>query len=187
MPGQVLLQRHARGARRPRLLPGPVFSSIAIDDSFDSDEEEGDDQGYEEEEEAGAGGPDPPESVFLVESGGELDKVNLLYATFSCDEIDEGFVQKMDFSTRRWRDVGDLGGRTFLLSPLYFGASSCSGGHGGGLQQDRVYFVNPRRKEMQVFNVKIQTRCSALMKLRHVTKRSGCFLLLASPIHRGCF
>ena len=138
--------------------PGPVFSSIAIDDSFDSDEEEGDDQGYEEEEEAGAGGPDPPESVFLVESGGELYKVNLLYATFSCDQIDQGFVQRMDFSARRWRHVGDLGGRTFLLSRSYFGvgASSCSAG--GGLQQDCVYFLaNPRRKEMQVFNVKEDT------------------------------
>ena len=133
--------------------PGPVLSSIAIDDRFDSEDD--DDQGYEE---VGGLNPALPESVFLVESGGELYKVNLLYATFSCDQIDQGFVQRMDFSARRWRHVGDLGGRTFLLSRSYFGvgASSCSAG--GGLQQDCVYFLaNPRRKEMQVFNVKEDT------------------------------
>ncbi|RLN23539.1 hypothetical protein C2845_PM07G31760 [Panicum miliaceum] len=131
--------------------PGPVFSSIAIDDSFESEDEDDDQGGYEEE-----GGPNPGEQVFLVESGGDLYMVNLLYATWSSDQIVEGFVQRMDFSTRRWGDVGDLGGRTFLLSRFYFGAS-CSGGEGGGLQQDCVYLVNPRRKEMQVFNVKEDT------------------------------
>lgn len=111
--------------------PGPVFSSIAIDDSFEPEDEEDDDQGYEEE---GGHGLNPGAQVFLVESGSDLYMVSLLYATPSRDQIDEGFVQKMDFSTRRWRDVGDLGGRTFLLSLFYFGVSCSGGGESGGLQ-----------------------------------------------------
>ncbi|CAL4974386.1 unnamed protein product [Urochloa decumbens] len=129
--------------------PDPVFTSIAIDNSYESEDDE--------EDEEYSGGPNPGASVFLVESGDELYRVKLLYATLSHDEIDEGFVQKMDFSARRWRDVGDLCGRTFLLSSFYFGASCYGGGGESGLRQDCVYFVNTYRKEMQIFNVKEDT------------------------------
>ncbi|CAO1942685.1 unnamed protein product [Urochloa humidicola] len=118
--------------------PGPVFTSIAIDDSYES----GDDEEYYNDQECKDDGPNPGALDFLVESGEELYRVVLLYATISHDEIDEGFVQKMDFSARRWRDVDDLGGRTFLVSSFYFGAS-CNGGGESGLRQDCVYFVNP--------------------------------------------
>ncbi|CAO2182019.1 unnamed protein product [Urochloa humidicola] len=132
--------------------PDPVFTSIAIDDD-DSYESE-DDEGCYEDEGYNSSGPNPGASDFLVESGDELYRVTLLYATMSRDRIHQGFVQKMDFSARRWRDVDHLGGRTFLLSSFYFGASC----YGGGLRQDCVYFVNPyNKKEMQVFNVKEDT------------------------------
>ncbi|CAL4946093.1 unnamed protein product [Urochloa decumbens] len=129
--------------------PDPVFTSIAIDDSYESGDDE---EGHHEDEEYR---PNPGALGFLVESGDELYSVTLLFASLSSNKIDEGFVQKMDFSARRWRGVHDLGGRTFLVSSFYFGAS-CYGGGESGLRQDCVYFLNPY-KEMQVFNVKEDT------------------------------
>lgn len=53
------------------------------------------------------------------------------------DEIDRCCVHRMDFSTLRWCNVRDLGGRAFLLSRFYFGAS-CSAGGEHGLLPDRT-------------------------------------------------
>ncbi|KAJ1286686.1 hypothetical protein BS78_03G370900 [Paspalum vaginatum] len=98
--------------------PDPVFSSIAIDDSYESEDDDEEEEHYEDN------GPQPP---------------------------------KMDFAKRRWRDVDDLEGRMFLLSLFYFGASCAISAESSGLQQDCVYIVSPRRKEMQALNVKEDT------------------------------
>ncbi|WVZ67795.1 hypothetical protein U9M48_016827 [Paspalum notatum var. saurae] len=134
--------------------PDPVFSSIPIDDSYESDDDDNDQEEYYEDN-----GPQPPVSVFLVESGDELYMVNLIYDDLPRmdSKISEGFVQKMDFAKRRWRDVDDLGGRTFLLSLFYFGASCAISAESGGLRQDCIYIVSLRRKEMQALNVKEDT------------------------------
>uniref|UniRef100_A0A0D9VZQ6 KIB1-4 beta-propeller domain-containing protein n=1 Tax=Leersia perrieri TaxID=77586 RepID=A0A0D9VZQ6_9ORYZ len=80
--------------------------------------------------------------VFLVESKGELYMVSLVYG-FSCDMIDsETRVYKMDFSEQQWRRADDLGGRVFLLSSGYFGAS-CSADQDRGLEEDCVYMFYP--------------------------------------------
>ncbi|KAL6616554.1 hypothetical protein ACP70R_038824 [Stipagrostis hirtigluma subsp. patula] len=180
--------------------PDPVFSSITIDGTIgdeeegcedeqeyddtirDEDEEEYDDTIRDEDEEEYKDeddyyedeGPSRRTAVFLVGSGDELYRVSLLYvAPYGDDEIGEGFVEKMDFSERRWRSVDGLGGRTFLLSQYYFGAS-CSGGE-CGLQQDCVYVVYAR-KEMQVFNVKKGT--NELQKLDEAPTSGKAFWLL---------
>ncbi|KAF8664894.1 hypothetical protein HU200_054210 [Digitaria exilis] len=95
-----------------------------------------------------------PCQVFLVESDGELYMVRLFFALpyDGGDEIDGVGVYKMDFSGRRWRAVSDLGGRAFLLSPFYFGASCCAGDEYGVLP-DCVYFVIHWSKTLQVFDV----------------------------------
>ncbi|KAL6616557.1 hypothetical protein ACP70R_038827 [Stipagrostis hirtigluma subsp. patula] len=167
--------------------PDPVFSSIAIDGTIRDEEEgcedeeeydDGDTIGDEDEEDYEDEGPSRRTTVFLVGSGDELYRVSLLYvAPYGDDEIDEGFVENMDFSERRWRSVDGLGGRTFLLSQYYFGAS-CSGGE-CGLQQDYVYVVYAR-KEMQVFNVKKGT--NELQKLDEAPTSDKAFWLLpANP------
>ncbi|KAF8664897.1 hypothetical protein HU200_054214 [Digitaria exilis] len=131
--------------------PDPAFSSMTVDyDSYDDEEED--------EEHSEGGGRNLGAAVFLVESGGELYRVTLVFAAPCSREISDWFIQKMDFSERRWRDVVDLGGRTFLLSQFYFGAS-CSGSE-GGLRQDCIYLV---RKDMQVFDLKEGT--SDLLRL----------------------
>ncbi|CAN6311848.1 unnamed protein product [Urochloa humidicola] len=120
--------------------PDPVISFIAIEDDEGSDSE--DDEG------------EPPAGVFLVESGGELYMVTLLYATMRGNEIDDALVDRWDFSERRWRSVDDLCGRTFLLSLFHFGASCSSGGGEHELKKDCIYIVYPRNREMLIIDVK---------------------------------
>ncbi|KAG2593614.1 uncharacterized protein LOC120675771 [Panicum virgatum] len=118
--------------------PGPVFSSIEIDDTIAADGSYGCEDGGK------------PRDVHLVESDGELYMVNLLCTNTRRDRIYRASVHRMDFAEGRWRKVKDLGGRVFLLSLFYFGAS-CSGGH--GLRKDCVYMVYPVKKAMLVFDV----------------------------------
>ncbi|KAL6616560.1 hypothetical protein ACP70R_038830 [Stipagrostis hirtigluma subsp. patula] len=150
--------------------PDPVFSSIAVDDTISESDGSEDDEGYEGDDY----GYDDGDSVFLVESGGELYRVTLFYVTHRGDEIDDGVVDKFDFSELRWRGVDDLGGRTFVLSLCHFGAS-CSGGE-GGLRQDCIYIVYPRKKEMQVFDVKEGT--NELLKLDEAPTSDKAFWFL---------
>lgn len=110
--------------------PDPVFSFVVVDDDGSTDEPEEDEDGEVE----------PRKAVFLVESGDELYRVTLLcYSTSYDREIDGRFIDKWDFSELRWHSVEDLGGRTFLLSRFYFGAS-CPGSDDSehGLRQDRT-------------------------------------------------
>ncbi|CAN6300090.1 unnamed protein product [Urochloa humidicola] len=131
----------------------PVISFIAIEDDDDSNDgyfEDGDDRRSDDEDDEG----EPPDGVFLVESGGELYVVTLLYATMRGNEIDDALVDRWDFSERQWRGVDDLCGRTFLLSLFHFGASCSSGADDHELQKDCIYIVYPRNKEMLIIDVK---------------------------------
>ncbi|CAO1942683.1 unnamed protein product [Urochloa humidicola] len=121
--------------------PGPVFSSIEIDDTVAVDGS----YGYED--------ANKQADVHLVESDGELFMVTLLSTDTRRDAIYGASVHVMDFVERRWRKVNNLGGRVFLLSLFYFGAS-CSGGGDHGLQRDCVYMVYPGKKALLVFDVK---------------------------------
>nr|CAB3479146.1 unnamed protein product [Digitaria exilis] len=134
--------------------PDPVITFIAIDNGFDDDDDE---DGFDDDEEERHETSNHGEAVFLVESGGELYRVSLVYATARTNEVDDVLVDRWDFSALRWRGVDDLGGRTFFLSLFYFGAS-CSVADHGGLQQDCVYVVYPRRKEMLIVDVKEGTK-----------------------------
>ncbi|KAF8755816.1 hypothetical protein HU200_011288 [Digitaria exilis] len=120
--------------------PGPVFSFIEIDNTIAADRS----YGFSKED-------NRPGDVHLVESDGELFMVTLC-ANTRRDKIYRASVHRMDFTERRWRKVKDLGGRVFLLSLFYFGAS-CAGGE-LGLEKDCVYMVYPVRKALLVFNVK---------------------------------
>ncbi|TVU36158.1 hypothetical protein EJB05_18075, partial [Eragrostis curvula] len=157
--------------------PDPVFSSIAIDDSYESedDEEEHDEDDEEECVRTTRSRAQTP-SAFHVESVGDLYMITLFYVSPRSDEVAECVVEKMDFSARRWRAVDDLGGRTFLLSRYYFGASCVCGENSGGLQQDCVYVVNPWKKEMLVFDVKDGTH--SLHKLDEAPSADKAFWLL---------
>ncbi|KAM3392453.1 hypothetical protein ACQJBY_013540 [Aegilops geniculata] len=95
--------------------------------------------------------------VFLVESEGELYMVKLLMDEADLNKYTGLSVYVMDFERTRWRRVGDLGGRTFVMAPVYVGAS-CEAGR---LRGDCVYVVCPMSRELQVFDVKdgsIQTQ-----------------------------
>ncbi|XBI98731.1 hypothetical protein VPH35_018936 [Triticum aestivum] len=95
--------------------------------------------------------------VFLVESEGELYMVNLLMDEADLNKYTGLSVYAMDFERTRWRRVGDLGGRAFVMAPVYVGAS-CEAGR---LRGDCVYVVHPMSRELQVFDVKdgsIQTQ-----------------------------
>ncbi|RLN22473.1 hypothetical protein C2845_PM07G31740 [Panicum miliaceum] len=121
--------------------PEPVFTAIAIDHTVPADGS----HGYDEQ---------LPCRMFLVESNGELYMVRLLFGSpyEGGDDIDRVSVHKMDFLKRRWFYVHDLGGRAFLLSQFYFGAS-CSASE-CGLLPNRVYFMFDRNNSLQVFDVK---------------------------------
>ncbi|KAM3372317.1 hypothetical protein ACQJBY_019291 [Aegilops geniculata] len=95
--------------------------------------------------------------MFLVESEGELYMVNLLMDEADLNQYTGLSVYVMDFERTRWRTVGDLGGRAFVMAPVYVGAS-CEAGR---LRGDCVYVVCPMSRELQVFDVKdgsIQTQ-----------------------------
>ncbi|CAL4953190.1 unnamed protein product [Urochloa decumbens] len=119
----------------------PVLSAIDIDDTVAADGS----YGFNEEHSL----------IFLVESGGELYMVRLLFVSTddedAWDEIGKVSVHRMDFASRRWRNVHDLGGSTFLLSRFYFGASCLGAEH--GLLPDHVYFVCEKTYSLRVFNV----------------------------------
>jgi hypothetical protein len=83
--------------------------------------------------------------------------VTLLCRGTARTEIYGAGVHMMDFAERRWRKVDGLGGRMFLLSPLYSGASCLGGGDHGSLRQDCVYVVCAREKALVVFDVKERT------------------------------
>ncbi|CAL4946095.1 unnamed protein product [Urochloa decumbens] len=121
----------------------PVITAITIDDTVTNDSS----NGHDDDER-------PPCQTYLVESDGELYMVRLLVVLpfENGDEIDRVGVHRMDFSNRRWRNVSDLGGRAFLVSRFYFGASCSAGEH--GLLPDRVYFVSARNNTLQVFDVR---------------------------------
>ncbi|CAL4959923.1 unnamed protein product [Urochloa decumbens] len=119
----------------------PVLSAIDIDDTVADDGS----YGFDEEHSL----------IFLVESGGELYMVRLLFVSTdeedAWDEIGKVSVHRMDFAGRRWCNVHDLGGSSFLLSRFYFGASCLGAEH--GLLPDHVYFVCEKTSSLQVFNV----------------------------------
>ncbi|KAF8755817.1 hypothetical protein HU200_011289 [Digitaria exilis] len=164
--------------------PDPVITFIAIDDDWNDDdgfqEEEEDEDDDEDEEEEGHETSNHGEAVFLVESGGELYRVSLVYATARTNEVDDVLVDRWNFSELRWRGVDDLGGRTFFLSLFYFGAS-CSVAEHGGLQQDCVYVVYPRRKEMLIVDVKEGTNCLRKLGDEAPAADKAFWLLPATP------
>lgn len=86
--------------------PAPVFSSIAIRNSIEQ--------------------PFGCRKEFLVESGEELFMVSLLAAT-DLNTLYKVQVHRMDFSAQEWREVDDIGGRAFMVSPWYFGALRAAG------------------------------------------------------------
>ncbi|KAK3166248.1 hypothetical protein QOZ80_1AG0043320 [Eleusine coracana subsp. coracana] len=118
----------------------PVLSTIKVDDTIATDGS----YGYKSR----------PGLAFLVESDGDLFMIRLLFALprEGEDKIEKVTVHRMDFSVLRWRNMDDLGGRSFLLSRLYFG-TSCSGGE-RGLRSDCIYFVCPLSNSLQVFDLK---------------------------------
>ncbi|KAI4968421.1 hypothetical protein ZWY2020_058076 [Hordeum vulgare] len=119
----------------------PAFSSVAAGYDYD----------YDDDDERGHG---TVASVFLVESEGALYMVNLLSEAADMHTVTGFSVDVMDFekssTATRWRRVDDLGGRAFVLSLFYFGAS-CEGGR---LRGDCVYVAYPVARKLQVFDVK---------------------------------
>uniref|UniRef100_A0A453AK52 KIB1-4 beta-propeller domain-containing protein n=1 Tax=Aegilops tauschii subsp. strangulata TaxID=200361 RepID=A0A453AK52_AEGTS len=76
--------------------------------------------------------------------------VNLLMDEADLNKYTGLSVYVMKFERTRWRRVGDLGGRAFVMAPVYVGAS-CEAGR---LRGDCVYVVHPMSRELQVFDVK---------------------------------
>nr|CAB3469731.1 unnamed protein product [Digitaria exilis] len=112
--------------------PAPVFSSIAIRNAIEE--------------------PFGCQKEVLVESGQELFMVSLLAAT-DLNALYRVQVHRMDFSAQEWCEVDDdIGGRAFLLSPWYFGASRAAAEC--GLEPDCVYMPYAGTKRMMVFSVK---------------------------------
>ncbi|RLN23978.1 hypothetical protein C2845_PM07G31750 [Panicum miliaceum] len=131
--GTVVLD-HNEGLQEKRRCSIEIDNTIAVDGSY----------GYEDGGKQG--------DVHLVDSVGELYMVTLLCTNTRRDRIYRASVHRMDFAEGRWRKVNDLGGRAFLLSLFYFGAS-CSGGR-HGLRKDCVYMVYTVKKATLVFDVK---------------------------------
>ncbi|KAK1677710.1 hypothetical protein QYE76_038558 [Lolium multiflorum] len=115
--------------------------------------------------------------VFLVESQGELYKVSLLFDVADVYTVTGSSVHVMDFESSRWRRVGDLGGRAFVLSLFNFGASCESGGE-AGLRGDCVYVAYPVARELLVFDVKDGSMES--VKLDEAPKSDKAFWVLPS-------
>uniref|UniRef100_A0A0E0D7N8 KIB1-4 beta-propeller domain-containing protein n=1 Tax=Oryza meridionalis TaxID=40149 RepID=A0A0E0D7N8_9ORYZ len=89
-------------------------------------------------------------SVFLVESEGELYMVSQLF-DYNLEGICDVTVHKMDFSKHQWCTAEDIGGRTFLIAPCYFGASRSA--DECGLEKDCVYAIFARYKYFEVSKV----------------------------------
>ncbi|KAF2941621.1 hypothetical protein DAI22_03g360400 [Oryza sativa Japonica Group] len=109
--------------------PEPTFSSIAITDPMDF---------------VGAA------CIFLVESESELYMVCQLLE-YDFKTVYDVTVYKMDFSKHQWCIAEDIGGRTFLIAPCYFGASRSA--DECGLEKDCVYAIFARDKYFEVSKV----------------------------------
>uniref|UniRef100_A0A0D9VIY9 KIB1-4 beta-propeller domain-containing protein n=1 Tax=Leersia perrieri TaxID=77586 RepID=A0A0D9VIY9_9ORYZ len=114
--------------------PAPVFSKIKISGVID-----------------GFFGYMNCSHVYLVESDNELYMACTLFG-FDLKTIYEVRVYKMDFSQQRWSRVEELGDRTFLVSPYYFGASYSAEKH--GLEPNCVYLACPGEKCYKIYNIK---------------------------------
>lgn len=144
--------------------PEPVFSSIDFDDT-------------------GHASGHYHEIVFirLVESDGELYMVSMFAESVRHPEIYRAVVNRMDFADRRWRRVHDLGGRAFLCSLFYFGAS-CSTNGESGLQEDCVYLVYPVKKAVQVLNIRDGT--NEMLKLEEAPSSDKAFWVFPTTSRR---
>ncbi|RLN12890.1 hypothetical protein C2845_PM09G04050 [Panicum miliaceum] len=111
--------------------PAPAFRSVAIRDAIEQ--------------------PFGCQKVYLVESGRELFMVSLLSPS-DPSVVRRVLVHRMDFARQEWREAGDIGGRAFLVSPWYFGASRPAAEC--GLEADCVYAAFAGTKRLLVFNVK---------------------------------
>lgn len=79
-----------------------------------------------------------------------------LLSGMDLDVVYRVHVHKMDFSRQEWIEVDDIGGgRAFLMSPWYFGASRSTGEC--GLEPNCVYAAFPVKKRVMVFDVKSGT------------------------------
>nr|AAK09218.1 hypothetical protein [Oryza sativa Japonica Group]AAM19034.1 hypothetical protein [Oryza sativa Japonica Group] len=112
--------------------PEPTFSSIAITDPMDF---------------VGAA------CIFLVESESELYMVCQLLE-YDFKTVYDVTVYKMDFSKHQWCIAEDIGGRTFLIAPCYFGASRSA--DECGLEKDCVYAIFARDKYFEVSKAAIR-------------------------------
>ncbi|CAN6179182.1 unnamed protein product [Urochloa humidicola] len=114
--------------------PAPAFSSVAIRDAIEQ--------------------PFGCQKEFLVESRQELFMVSLLSAS-DLNVVGRVLAHRMDFLTQEWREVDDIGGRAFLLTPWYFGASRPA--EECGLEANCVYVAYAGTKRLMVYNVKERT------------------------------
>ncbi|KAF2941624.1 uncharacterized protein [Oryza sativa Japonica Group] len=70
---------------------------------------------------------------------------------YNLEYICDVTVHKMDFSKHQWCTAEDIGGRTFLIAPCYFGASRSA--NECGLEKDCVYAIFVRYKYFEVSKV----------------------------------
>ncbi|CAL5051273.1 unnamed protein product [Urochloa decumbens] len=131
----------------------PVFRSVAIRDAMEQ--------------------PFGCQKEFLVESGQELFMVSLLSAS-DLNVVGQVLVHRMDFLKREWCEVGDIGGRAFLLSPWYFGASRSA--EECGLEPNCVYMAYAGTKRLMVFNVKEGTTKMLDLDGAPVSQQALCML-----------
>jgi len=166
--------------------PGPVFSSIAIDDSFDSDEEEGDDQGYEEE-------PGRRRRRVRVDRIPQSRCSSWNQAASStrltCCTPRSHAIRSTKASFRGWISQRGGGATSATLGVARFFSRGLTlalalrpapPAVGCSRTASTSWRIHEGRRCRLSMSRKIQTSCTALMKRRHATKRSGCFLLLAS-------
>ncbi|TVU44976.1 hypothetical protein EJB05_04441 [Eragrostis curvula] len=117
--------------------PAPVFSFITIRDPIT--------------------GPPGLRKVIKVESEEELYMVSLV-SFYDLNVVHQFSVHKMDFVKEEWREVHDIGDRTFLLSSWYFGASRSA--EECGLEPNCLYMMYAGIKRLMIFNIhtKAKTR-----------------------------
>jgi hypothetical protein len=76
---------------------------------------------------------------YLLESSHELFLVCLFFHGCSLERIGEVGAYRMDFSSKKWCKVTDIGDTAFLLGPASFAASCSAMEH--GLRRSCVYFA----------------------------------------------
>jgi hypothetical protein len=76
---------------------------------------------------------------YLLESSHELFLVCLFFHGCSLERIGEVGAYRMDFSSKKWCKVTDIGDAAFLLGPASFAASCSAMEH--GLKRSCVYFA----------------------------------------------